>query len=338
MAQKLKNANNFQEKWNQVLQQHVPSNLSLAREISELLDISLDSAYRRLRNETDYTLDEAALIANHFNLPLEALNNERHAMVSFRTNALNNDLNSYTSYLENMLANMKRISSFETAEIFFGAEDIPVFYHYSSEHLMKFKVTYWLKSLMLVPEFQNVTYDKITIPAEIAHVTHEIFKCFTKVNSTEIWTSETVLSTIKQIRFYWDAGFFEKKEEALLVVDDLEQCIKRIQRQAETGCMFSASGTMTSSKYRLFVSDVMIGTNSILAKAGDHMASYISYSTFNFMHTANADFNVQNELWMTNLMSRSTMISTVAEKQRNQFFKSVYKVISGLKLYIEENE
>jgi len=337
MAQKLKNANNFQEKWNQVLQQHVPSNLSLAREISELLDISLDSAYRRLRNETDYTLDEAALIANHFNLPLEALNNERHAMVSFRTNALNNDLASYIEYLENMLANMKRLSGFDSAEIIFGAEDIPVFYHYSSEHLLKFKVTYWLKSLMLVPEFQNITYDKISIPDRITEVAQEIFKCFSKINSTEIWTSETVLSTIKQIRFYWDAGCFEEKDQALVVVDDLEQCIRRIQKQAETGAMFSANGTMTSAKYRMFVSDVMIGTNSILAKAGEHMSSYISYSTFNFMHTANTDFNLQNGLWMNNLMSRSTMISTVAEKQRNQFFKGIYRALSELKQYITDN-
>ena len=336
MPSKLKNANNFQEKWNEVLQKHAPENISLAREISELLDISLDSAYRRLRNETDYTLDEAALIANHFNIPLEALNNERHAMVSFRTNALNNDLASYTAYLENMLGNIKRLASFETPQLFFGAEDIPVFYHYSSEHLLKFKITYWLKSLMLVPEFQNMTYDKIEIPEFLTQTAQEIFKNFAKVNSTEIWTAETVLSTVKQIKFYWEAGFFEVKDEALLVVDDLEACLRRIQKQAETGYMFNANGTMSSSSYRLFVSDVMIGTNSILAKAGDHLSSYISYSTFNFMQTSNTDFNLQNELWMNNLMSRSTMISTVAEKQRNQFFKSIYRTLADLKQYIND--
>lgn len=336
MASKSKNANLFQAKWNEILLQNAPASISVAKEISELLDISLDSTYRRLRNETDYTLDEAALIANHFNLPLEALNNERHSIVSFRTNRLNNNLESYKEYLDYMLQNVRRLSQFESAELYFGAEDIPVFYHYSRPLIMKFKITYWLKSLMLVPEFQNKNYSQIEIPQEILDMASEIFKLFSKVNSTEIWTTETALSTIKQIRFYWDAGFFERADDAIDVANDLEECIRLIQKQAETGYMFSSSGTMNSSKYRLFVSDVMIGTNSILAKAGDFKASYISYSTFNFMQTNNSDFNLQNELWMNNLISRSTLISAVSEKQRNQFFKSIYKMIAELKTYIQE--
>ena len=63
-----KNNNNYQEKWNEILSQHVPSNLSLAKEISELLDVSLDSAYRRLRNDTEYTLTEAAMIADMYEI------------------------------------------------------------------------------------------------------------------------------------------------------------------------------------------------------------------------------------------------------------------------------
>lgn len=332
-----KNANLFQSKWNEILTIHTPSNISLAREISELLDISLDSAYRRLRNETEYTLNEAALIANHFNLPLEALNNERHSIVSFRTNRLNNEIESYKDYLENMLANVKRLASFEAPELFFGAEDIPVFYHYSNETLMKFKIIYWLKSLLLLPEYQNVTYEKIQLPEDIVETAKSIFKHFTKINSTEIWTAETVLSTIKQIRFYWDAGFFERAEEAIDVTNALEDCIRNIQKQAETGFMFY-DGTMTSKKYRLFVSDVMIGTNSILVKADNFMSSYISYSTFNFMSTNNLDFNMQNEFWMNNLISRSTLVSSVSEKQRNQFFKSIYKMLAELKQYIHDTQ
>ncbi len=332
-----KNANLFQAKWNEILNIHTPNNISLAREISELLDISLDSAYRRLRNETDYTLNEAAIIANHFNLPLEALNNERHSIVSFRTNRLNNEIDSYKEYLENMLANVKRLAGFETPELFFGAEDIPVFYHYSNETLMKFKIIYWLKSLLLLPEYQNISYEKIQLPENIIDTAKSIFKHFTKINSTEIWTAETVLSTIKQIRFYWDAGFFERIEDAIDVATALENCIRNIQKQAETGFMFY-DGTMTSSKYRLFVSDVMIGTNSILVKADNFMSSYISYSTFNFMSTNNLDFNMQNEFWMNNLISRSTLISSVSEKQRNQFFKSIYKMLTELKQYIQDTQ
>jgi hypothetical protein len=328
---------NYQEKWNEILSQHVPSNLSLAREISELLEVSLDSAYRRLRNDTEYTLAEAAKIANHFNLPLEALNNELHSVVSFKTNELNNNIETYEHYLENMLANVKKMTQFQSSHIYFGAEDIPVYYHYSQENLMRFKITYWLKSLMMVKEFQSKNYGEIEISEGILSLAREIFNTFSKLDSTEIWTTETVKSTIKQIQFYWDAGFFNTINEANDVADDLTLAMQQIQKQAEKSYKFSSSGSMVNSKYQLFISDVMIGTNSILAKTDNISASYISYSTFNFMSTNNIGFNAQNEQWMNNLIARSTLISGVSEKQRNQFFKGVYKQINELKQYFIEN-
>lgn len=332
-----KNANDYQKKWNEILIAHAPANISLVREISDLLDISIDSAYRRLRNETEYTLDEAARIANHFNLPLEALNNELHSVVSFRTNRMGNDLSYYKDYLTNMDASFNKLLQFEDPEIYFGAEDIPVFYHYSSDKLMNFKIIYWLKSLLLVPEYQSLHVESIEVPAEITLLAAGIHKKFTKVNATEIWTEETILSTLKQVRFYWDAGFFDKTNTAVEIVDDLESVIRGVQRQAEIGQMLTNNGTVTSSKYRLFISDVMIGTNSLLVKANHFKASFISYSTFNFMQTNNEDFNRQNEQWMNNLISRSILISAVAEKQRNQFFKSIYKQIAELRSYVLEN-
>ena len=55
------------------------------------------------------------------------------------------------------------------------------------------------------------------------------------------------------------------------------------------------------------------------------------------MSTNNIGFNAQNEQWMNNLMARSTLISGVSEKQRNQFFKSIYKQINELKQYFIDN-
>jgi len=40
------------------------------------------------------------------------------------------------------------------------------------------------------------------------------------------------------------------------------------------------------------------------------------------MSTGNPAFNHQNELWVDNLISKSTQISRTAEKIRNQFFKT----------------
>lgn len=333
----MKNAINFQERFNQILHEHVPSNLSIAREISELLDISLDSTYRRLRNETEYTFNEVVTISNHFRIPFESLGNNQNNLVTFKINVLNNDIDSYLKYLQNILVNIERLSQIEDSRITIAAEDIPVFYHFIAPKLMQFKMIYWLKSLMNVTDFQYTNFESIVIPDEIITTAKEINHYYEKIDSTEIWTNETILSTLKQIKFYWDAGFFSQPETAFGILEDFEGIIRNIQKNADIGFKYSQNGTMSKTKFQFFVSDVMIGTNSILAKTNAFSATYISYSTFNFMQTTNEQFNHQNENWLNNILSKSNLLSGVSEKQRNQFFKNIHKQIQEMRVYFENN-
>lgn len=328
---------NYQEKFNEVILKNIPSSISLAQEISDLLGISLDSAYRRLRNQTEYSISEAMKISFHFDIPLEALNVELGSVATFKINHMNEDLESYKKYLESMWNNLERLSKFENAKIIFAAEDIPVFYHFSQPNLMRFKIIYWLKSLLNIKEFQYKSFENIILDEDITSLAKKIFNKFETINSTEIWTSETISSTLKQIKFYWDAGFFDDIQSALLVLEELELVILGIKKDSETGYKFS-NGNMTSTKQEFYLSDVMIGNNSILAQAEEFSTSFISYSTFNYMQTTNVHFNEQNQQWLNTILSKSTLLSGVAEKYRNQFFISILKQIKKLTTYIKETE
>jgi hypothetical protein len=59
------------------------SNLSLVNEIADVLDVSNDSAYRRLRGETALSLNEAFLLASHFQIALEEIAPVKSDMVLF---------------------------------------------------------------------------------------------------------------------------------------------------------------------------------------------------------------------------------------------------------------
>src|SRR5690349_174461 len=49
----------------------IPAHLSLVDEMSSLLDISPDSAYRRIRGEKPISLDETKIICEHYHLSLD---------------------------------------------------------------------------------------------------------------------------------------------------------------------------------------------------------------------------------------------------------------------------
>jgi hypothetical protein len=327
-----------QEKFIGILKAQVPKNISLADEIASLLDISLDSAYRRLRGETELTLDETISLCHHFNVPFENLNQEVDTAVTFRFNRLENTVDSFKEYLESLLGNLRHIGQMDQKHIYFAAEDIPIFHHFKYPNLSAFKFLYWMKSIQNTEGMEHQKFSRDLISPELIDTGRKSYNVYASIPGTEIWSDETIISTLKQIRFYWDAGFFLLREDAMEICNEIRQVIEDIQKQTESGYKISAEGNGTAASFTFYASDLMIGTNCVLVQAGERKLSYLSYHTFNTMHTSNYYFNEQNEKWMNNLIRKSTLLSSVAEKQRNQFFKGLYKRISELEEYVRVSD
>ncbi|MFM6952437.1 MAG: hypothetical protein ACKOXR_04750, partial [Bacteroidota bacterium] len=110
----------------ELLKRSAPMHISLAEELSELLQISLDSVYRRLRCETDITLSETFAICKHFNIPLEALSEVNSNMVAFRINKLTADSESFYQYLQVLHGDLSWMMKYPNHRLIYAAEDLPV--------------------------------------------------------------------------------------------------------------------------------------------------------------------------------------------------------------------
>ncbi|HEY1048078.1 MAG TPA: helix-turn-helix domain-containing protein [Bacteroidia bacterium] len=328
----------IQKNFVEILKHSIPSNLNLADELSQILGISNDSSYRRLRCETEFTLTEVLKLCEHFNVPLESLTNNNSESVTFKTNRLNQDKNSFTQYLEGLYRDLSWLQKFDRSEIVYAAEDLPVFYSLLFPVLARFKMCYWTKSILNVPEMQKLKIEDVNLPDTWQETTGKINSLFLKVKSIEIWNSDTLKSTVEQIKFYWDSGFFREKKTALELTDELRSLLNTIEQQAEVGRKFNYhTGQFSQAEYVLYFSDLMIGNNHVFIKGEDKEATYIGYNSFNYMRTGNRSFNEQVELWQKNLMSKSILLSQVSEKQRRQFFKTLNNQISDLVAIIESD-
>jgi len=320
-----------QQKFVKLLRSLVPSQVNLARDLMDLLEISQDGAYRRLRCQTAISLDETVKICLHYSVPLEALNNEVPDVVTFQFHALNDDAASFRNYLESLLEQLQNYRKHDTAHIHYAAEDVPVFYHFGWPELSTFKVLYWMKSILHVPALETIHF-----PADLCdwidpELISRLYQTHAQIAGTEIWTNETIESTLQQIRFYWDAGFFEDHKSLLNLLDQVDQLLIRIARQAETGQKIGINGESTGAPFRMYLCDLMIGNNSIYVTAGDSVLSSIGYNTFNSILTRNEAFNKQHFSWMENLKRKSIQISGMAEKIRNQFFKAQRMKVDALR-------
>ncbi len=318
-----------QENFIQKLKQVLPSGMGLAEEIADILDVSIDSAYRRIRLETELTIQEIYKISKKHTISVDEVFGNQSDTVTFAYTKLTDSAKNFEGYLNRLINHLKTINKFENKKIYYVAEEIPIFYSFFSKKLTEFKLFYWQRSVLNVPDYQHLKFEWGFVPATLVDVAHNSYKEYLSVPSSEVWTSETVLTGLRQIRFYFDSGIL-KKEVALDLLTDYRSMIEMVHKNAGNARKNISDKEET---YFLYNSEVVLGTNCIYVVMGGSRYSYISFNTMNSLTTNNPEFCDETEHWVRNLEKKSTLISGVAEKQRYQFFNQIFKTIDE---YIEK--
>ncbi|MFI5149281.1 MAG: hypothetical protein ACHQRM_06070 [Bacteroidia bacterium] len=316
----------------------IPSSHNLADEMADLLNISSDSAYRRIRGETALSIDEVSLLCRKFNVSFDTFRSDISGSVTFSYRPLNNSERAFDAHFGSILTDLKRIQQFTRKEIIYAAEDIPPFHYYQFPELTAFKIFYWTKSVLNVPSFEGKKFHPGMIDQRLIKQAREVFDAYITIPSTEVWTEETISGMLKQVEFYWDSGLFQDASTAITIIDQLTKMFLYLQRQAEHSTKYiPAEGKENAEfadNFRLYNSEVMIGNNCILVVGDNHRSSYLSYHTFNSMTTTNTDYCEETDQWLKNLVRKSVLMSGVAEKQRYQFFKQALEAVEKLRAKI----
>ncbi len=309
----------------------LPANVSFVDEIADLLKMSTDSAYRRLRCETLFNIEEITLICKHFKVSFDPEIQHMSNKVTFDYLKLDDKKENFKLWLYFLSTDIKKIGNSINNQILYGADDVPVWHHFFNNDLIAFKLFYWLKSILNSPEFAEVNYDPALIDQEMISSAKEMLQNYNQINSVEIWTEDTINSNLKQVEYFFESGFFNSKQDALHLCDLYLEELNLVQKKAAKSSKLIETGESGKENFKLYKSEVMIGNNSILANIGSTKIAYVSNNTFNMMSTTSADFVHENELWLNNLLRKSTLISGVAEKQRNQFFRVLRDKVEALR-------
>lgn len=315
----------------------IQPNTSMVQVLADLLEISTDSMYRRIRGETSLTFDEVGVLCNYYKISFDSFINLESGNVTFNYTLMEEGLISFKKYLTSMRNDLKIIKATNQPLITYACEDIPIFHSLNEYGLAHFKMMYWMKAIMNIDSFEDKKFAFTLIDEELSDLGKEIYGLYSSIPSIEIWTDTTILSTIKQIEFFWEAGMFDSKEDAINIINSLRSTILRIQKQAEEGSKVIDRCKDESEKenFSLYFSEIEITNNCVLVNIGNIQAVYLGHLSFTTMNTSNATYCNQTEKWFENLKRKSTLISTVSEKLRYQFFTGMYKSIDSLTENIE---
>lgn len=305
----------------------MPSGFSLVNEISELLQISTDSAYRRLRGETEFSLNEIVKLCNHFHISFDSFCAAQGGSVHFQYNLAGDEAHGFLNFVSHIHDGLQLLRNAKDREIIYVADDIPFFLLFASPRLAWFKCYYWMRSVMNVPEYQNGCFEEAEMPEELMTLGQEILEAYRIVPSTEIWSEHTINSILKQIDFYAESGFFNNNETPKSLFSDLSELISEIRSMTENAT--KRRDHAGDKNYSFYLCDIEIGNNCIYTKLGKNQKVFLRHSTFNTLETSDEIFCTATRDWLNGLIRKSTQLSGMAEKQRNKFFQAFQNVVKS---------
>jgi hypothetical protein len=312
------------------IRQKVSVHLSFVEEIAEVLTISTDSAYRRLRCETPVTLEETVALCRHFKIALEEIIPQPQEAVTFNRFSIHEESLQFADYLTHSLQYFETFRGLKNNRIIYAAKDIPVFYHFMFPQLASFKLYFWLKTIKGSPEFKNTGFSFDIIPPPYITLCNAISRSYFRIPGIEIWNEETSNSTLRQINYYYEAGLFPDKSVPLLLLEQVELLIRHVHTQAENGSKLFEH-TQTAVSYELYYNEVLLLDNTIFARSDQVSSVLISYNAIDYITTTNESFCKEVLNWLDIQMQKSALISKTSEKERNRFFNKIYDAIRQLK-------
>ena len=300
------------------VRKNLPPNVSFADELAEILMISKDSAYRRIRGETILSLDEIKKLCEKFNLSLDAVIGPSSEFASFRYRIIDKTHFTINDWLKTILENLTMLQTNERGELLYFAKDLPVFYYFNSPLLSSFKIFFWMNSVLRYDHDQHLKFNPEQVPKEMTSLGKRIYDRYTGIRRTEIWSEETLNVTLRQIEFYYECGFLEGSSIARRLCDEYLDLLNLIRSWAGVG--YKEHG---GNSFELYKNDLLIADNTILFRIGDKRLVFIPYNTFNILSTTNEIFCKQTDDYLANLIGKSQKISITGEKERQIFFNQM---------------
>ncbi|MBL4752099.1 MAG: hypothetical protein JKY52_00670 [Flavobacteriales bacterium] len=327
----------------QQIKDRLPSHLALVDEIADTLDISNDSAYRRIRGETSLGFEEIAALAAKHGISLDGLAGSNSDTVAFRYQPLHEEMFSFEEYMASVLADTRKIEQMDGATMTYVANDIPFFQLFGVHEVASFKLFVWTKTILNYSEHKGKKFTMLEgFSDRVRELGNQLIESYCNIPSIEVFHSGSLDSTLNQLEYYYVSGLFEKKGDALVLCDKLSELVEHMQRQAEVEVKFPfgkelPEGTLELRRgnYQLYYNEVLHTDNTILASCGDFKMAYLTNNGHNSLMTTNPVFHDNAERAVKNLLSKSSLVSGTSEKERNRIFMLYQDKIDQMRAIIK---
>lgn len=316
----------------------LPSHISLPDIVATHLNISNDSAYRRIRGEKPLTLDEIEILVGKTNISLDQFFKlgEPADEIKFTGKLINHEIFDFEDYLNGIARQLKIFAEADKKDMIIFNKDIPMFVNFMFPELAAFKCYFWSRYNLNITKLNKGQFLIEDYIKSFNSIGKTISDYYGQIPSTEVWNVDCINTVIRQIEYYRQSKIFKSTQDILTVYNCLEQMIDHIEHQVECGCKFNhCAPQSTGVKYTFFINDYILGDNTILVKLDDKKMVFMVNNVINYLLTTSPVFVEYSFQTMDIILKKSTLISEIGERDREGFFDKLREKIHERKKQVQ---
>ena len=323
-----------------LVQRRIPAHLNPVDTLGELLQIGSDSTYRRLRGETALSFEEAQKISQTFGISMDSASIDNLHRVDFDAGTPILSAQDYAGYAQRLVDRMLQFPlDSQEVHMYYLAQDFPLFYIYRFPAMARLKSYYWGRSILGLPEFSQMPYSAFRIPEERLKMGSEVVRAYAAMPSSEVWTNSSYLSTLKQLQYCWETGIIQDVNDALAILKEMEELLDLMLVQSEAGQKCNLlTGQPTGGPFQWYITDLSVGNNAVYVDTPGGRHSFLSFNTFNFIETTHPGFNAQTDLWLKQLLKKSTLVTAGSQAIRDTYVHKLRRQIHSIRDVIVHQE
>ena len=182
----------------------LPSHISLPDIIATQLNISNDSAYRRIRGEKSLTLDEIEILVSKTNVSLDQFFkvNGNSNEINFAGKLIDHEIFDFEDYLTGIVNQLQIFVEADEKEMVIFNKDIPMFVYFMFPELAAFKCYFWSRYTLNNSKFNKGQFLIEDYIKSFNSIGKKISDLYSQIPSTEIWNVDCINTVIRQIEYY----------------------------------------------------------------------------------------------------------------------------------------
>ncbi len=322
------------------LQAKLPPNVSLGKFLMDELELSRDSAYRRVRGETVLKPEEIQHLCEKFDISIDKIIGISGKSVTFQYNPIMRSEFSFEGYLNGIMDAFKRMAGERTKDLYMSNLDLIIFQLLNSPTLLRFKLMYFGKCYLKIPTLQEEKYF-IGWTGGISNETIQtLLNHYIRINSIEVIGYEAGKGLIREIVSFYELGYFKDQEDALFLIDEVVNLISHMHDQADIGRKFIKGQPVITEEgnFSMYLHQTYIQDNTFISDTSSYRMLYITHNMMNYLYTIDPDYVNKSFAIFKEMVKSCIKISEDNPRQRKMYFDNLVQFTSKAKLRIEGNE